>query len=75
MQVEHELAKRALEPRERSFQDHESGAGEFRGGLEIHEAERLAKLEMLLRPKRKLRRRSHRAQNLVGTGVGADRHI
>ena len=57
------------------FQHHEARAGKLRGGLEIHQAERLAELEMLLRLKRKLRRFADLAQNLVGAGVRPDRHV
>src|SRR5438552_11216178 len=49
VKVEHELRKRPLEPRERSLEHHEPGTGEFRRGLEIHQAERFAEIEMLLR--------------------------
>ncbi len=48
--------ERALESGERALQHHEARARELGGGLEIHEAQRLAELEMLLRLKRKLRR-------------------
>ena len=70
MQVEHELSQRPFEPRQRSFQDDESRAGELRRGLEIHQPERLAELEMLLRLKREFLRRAEFAQNLVGAGIG-----
>ena len=52
MQIEHELPERALEPREPALQHDEARAGQFRGGLEIHLAERFAELEMLLRRER-----------------------
>src|SRR5262245_3951898 len=48
MHIEHELRKRALEPREATLQHHEACARQFRGGLEIHLPERLAEIEMLL---------------------------
>ena len=46
--VEHELLERPLKPRQRTLQHDETGARHFRRGVEIHEAKRLADLEMLL---------------------------
>ncbi len=46
--VEHEARDGAFEAGERAFQEHEAGAGDFGGGVEIHEAQRLAQFEMLL---------------------------
>ena len=39
LQVEHELAKRAFEPRKLARQHDEARPGNFRGTLEIHHAE------------------------------------
>src|SRR5215207_2784864 len=49
VQIHHELPERALESRELPLQHHEARARELRGGLEIHQAHRLAELIMLLR--------------------------
>ena len=49
VQVQHELLERARQPRERPLQHDEARARELRRRLEIHQAERLADLEMLLR--------------------------
>ena len=57
VQVEHELLERPLEPRQRTLQHHEAGARQFCGRLEVHEAERLADLEMLARLVHALERR------------------
>ena len=48
MDIEHELAERAFEPGKALFQHDKTRAGKFGRGLEIHLAERFAKLEMLL---------------------------
>ena len=48
-------AKRPLQTRQRPLVDHETGAGEFRRRLEVHEAQSLAKLEMLFRLEREFR--------------------
>ena len=48
VQVEHELLERPLEPGQRPLQYDEARAGHFGRGVEIHEAKRLADLEMLL---------------------------
>ena len=60
VQVEHELLERALEPGQRPLQHHEAGPGHFGGGVEIHEAQPLADLEMLfgLKPFREGRQAS-----------------
>ena len=50
MQVEHELAKRAFQPRDLPGENREARARKLRRTLEIHLAERLADLEMLARP-------------------------
>src|SRR6202020_3514782 len=47
VQVEHELFERALEAGQPRLQNHETGAGHLRRGVEIHEAEPLADLEVL----------------------------
>ena len=46
--VKHELAERAFEPRQRPGQDHEARARHPGGRLEIHHAQRLAKRIVLL---------------------------
>ncbi len=48
LQVEHELAERSLQPGQLAFERHEPGAGHPRGGLEVHQAERLAQLDVVL---------------------------
>ncbi|GBE42766.1 hypothetical protein BMS3Bbin10_00831 [bacterium BMS3Bbin10] len=48
MNIEHERRQRPLHPRQRAFQHNEARAGHFRRGFEIHQAQRFAKLEMLL---------------------------
>ena len=47
VQVQHELAQRPLQPRQRPAQDHEARTRHFCRPLEIHQAQRLADLEML----------------------------
>ena len=49
VEIEHELPDRALQPREAFFQHDEARAAQFRGGLEIHVAERAAEIVMRLR--------------------------
>jgi hypothetical protein len=49
MQIEHELPERAFKPRQAALEHDKTRAGKLRGGLEIHLAERLAQIEMLLR--------------------------
>ena len=49
VQVEHELLEGAGKPRQRPFQHDKARAREFRRRLEVHQAQRLAELEMLLR--------------------------
>ncbi len=63
VQIEHELHQRPLHPRQRALQHHETRAGELGRRIEIHQAERLADLDMLLRPEPlgKLRRRAEAA--------------
>ena len=50
VQVEHELAERAFQPRDLAGQHREARSREFCGALEIHLTESFADLEMLLRP-------------------------
>ena len=47
MQVEHEVGQRALHMRERARQQHEARSGHLGRGLEIHQAQRLADVEVL----------------------------
>ena len=49
LQIEHELAKRPFQAGELSLQDDETCARQLGRGLEVHQAQRLAELEMLLR--------------------------
>ena len=74
VQVEHELGESAFEARERALQHDEARARQFRRRLEIHQAERLADLEMLLRLKGEFLRRADFADLLVGLLV-ADRDV
>ena len=46
------MHQRPLESRQRSLQDDKTRTREFRSGLEIHQAERFAQIEMLLRLER-----------------------
>jgi len=69
-----QLAERAFHPRQAFLQHDKTRAGNFRRGLEIHQPERLAKLEMLLGLEVEFRRRADFAQFLVG-GLVADRDI
>ena len=48
LDVEHELAERPFQPGEFAAQDHEARAGHARGGLEIHQAQRRAQIDMVL---------------------------
>ena len=74
VQVDHPLAERALHPGQRAPQHREAGAGELGGGGEIHQPQRLAQFEMLLRHGERAR-----AADLlllhVGRLVGAVRNI
>ncbi len=47
VEVEHPLAERAVQPRQRAAEDGEAWAGELGRALEIHQAKRLADLEVL----------------------------
>jgi hypothetical protein len=49
MDVEHELRQRPVEARDGARHQHEAGARELRGGLEIHAGRDAGQLEMLLR--------------------------
>ena len=49
MDIEHELSERPLQPRETFFQNNKTRARQFGRSLEIHLAQRFAKLEVLLR--------------------------
>src|SRR5262249_10406952 len=48
MQIQHELPERPFEPRQSFLQYDEARTRQFRRQLEIHLAQRFAKLEMLL---------------------------
>src|SRR3546814_4277334 len=54
--------ERALQPRQRALEHHETGAGNYRRPLEIHQPQRLANLEMLLRLERIVARAAVAAQ-------------
>ena len=75
VQVEHELAERAFEPGKLALQHGETGARQFRGALEIHQAERLADLEMLLHPVRARRDPADLAHLDIVMLIPADRHL
>ena len=75
VQIEHELAERAFEPCKLALQHREARAGEFRGALEIHQAERLADLEMLLRLEVDAARLADLAHLDIVVLVLADRHV
>ena len=75
VQVEHELGESALEPRESPLKHDEARARELRSRLEIHQAERLADLEMLLRLEGEIRWRAPFALFDIGVGIGPDRHV
>jgi hypothetical protein len=51
VQIQHELAERTFQSRQTGTQHDEAGTREFRSGGEVHQAQRLAQLEMLLRLK------------------------
>ncbi len=55
MNIEHEIGERSFHAGERPLQDHETRARQFRRRLEIHEAEPLTDIEMLLRLEGKYR--------------------
>ena len=75
LQIEHELAKRALEPGQLALQDDEARTGQLGRGLEIHQAQRLADLEMLLRREVERRRLAMAADFAIVVGIGAVRHV
>ena len=74
VQVEHELADGALEPREALPQHDKARAGQLRAGLEVHLTERLAEDEMLLGVVQP-RPAAPAAVFDVGVLVLADRHV
>ena len=49
VQVEHELPERAFKSRQAALEHDKTRTRKLRGGLEVHLAERLAQIEMLLR--------------------------
>ena len=75
VQVDHELAERPFQPRQRAAQHDEARAGHLRRGGEIHHAERLAQLEMLLRLEAEIARLAMLLQHDVGGFVRAVRHV
>ena len=75
VQVEHELAKRAFKARQCTLDHGEARAGEFCRCLEIHQAERLAQLIMLLRLEIIGRQPANLAHLHVGAFVRSDRHV
>jgi hypothetical protein len=74
MQIEHELADGALQPRNLSLEHHEARAGKPARRLEIHALKSLAEIEMLFRVV-DARRRSNAAQKHVAAFIGAERNI
>ena len=75
VQVDHELAERALQPRQRTAQHDEARAGDLRRGGEVHHAERLAQLEMLLRLEAEIARLAVLLQHDVGGLVRTVGHV
>ena len=75
VQVEHELAERAFEPGKLALQDREPAARHAGGPLEIHEAHRLADLEMLPCPVRPWLHRAEGAHHDIVVLVLAGRHV
>ena len=77
VQIEHELAERALEPRECRFGHDETGARHFRRGLEIHQPPGLADVDMVVRRKTlgKGRRRAVAMVLDIIVFVLAERHV
>ena len=75
VQVEHEGGDGALEPRQRALEHDEAGPRDFRRGLEVHEAQGLADLEVLLGLEAELRRRADLSHLDVVVGAGANRHV
>ena len=73
--IEHELAERALEPRQTLLQDNKARAGEFRRKLEIHLSERFAQIEMLLRLECVVAFFAEYMMLDVAARVGAVRHV
>ena len=74
VQVDHELAERPFEPRQRTLQDHEPRTRQFRRRLEVHLAERLADLEMLPCGRQSRRLPGPMALHIAAF-VGTDRHL
>ena len=75
MHVEHEGSQRSLQPRQRARENDEAGAGELDCALEVHEAERLADFEVLLRAAVRQRWLAPATDLDVGALVGAVRHL
>ena len=77
MNVEHELRDGPLQPRELALQHDEAGSRQLRRCLEIHEAQRLADFEMLLRHEveYRLRRNVVPFHFLICVRARAVRHI
>ena len=75
MHIEHELAERALEPRQTLLQYDKARAGQFRSELEIHLAERFAEFEMLLGLECIVALFAEHMMLDVAARVGAVRHV
>ncbi len=75
VQIEHELPERAFQSRQGAPQHDEARAGEFGGRGEIHQPQRLAQLEMLLRREVEVVWRPVLRQHDVGALIGAVRHL
>ena len=73
--IEHELAERALEPRQTLLQDNKAGAGEFGRKLEIHLSERFAQIEVLLRLEYVISFFAKYVMLDVAACIGAIRHV
>ena len=75
MPVDHELAQRPVQARQRAPEHHEARAGQLGRGLEVHEAEALTQLEVLLGLEVQGRPFSDLAFQAVGALVWAVGHV
>ncbi len=77
VQVDHVLAERAVQPRQRALEHHEARAGHLRRGVEVHQPERLAEREVLARHEavREARLLPGAVLLDVAALVGAERHV
>src|SRR4029079_8723484 len=75
VQIEHELAEGALEPRQTLLQYDKARARQFRGKLEIHLFERFAQIEVLFRLECVVTLFAEHMMLDIAAGVGAIRHF